>query len=360
VPELKKNPKGKLINAFAKTDEFMQKLPHHPNARVRQLAQAKLDVQSSLLETRLLRLAGIASRGAWPVHLNFCGAKNTSRMSGGDKVNAQNFTKGTPLRSAVVAPEGHKLVVVDSDKIELRISMWLAEQEDMIEALTLGQDPYSLMASKIYGRAITKKDIDQRQLGKIAMLALGYGMGLGKFVDTVRNWGLTVENSLLATAHRAYRSSMVSVIRGWDNSTHILHDINNPSAQVATYPDFLMAVKGGIMVKPSGFIIKYPGLKASATGWSYGDNVNLWGGKVFENICQCVAAHIIGEQTRVLRRRWDIAMQAHDELVAVVPEDRAQACLDDMIDVMRQPPTWWPDLMLNATGKIVDNYGDAK
>jgi len=46
------------------------------------------------------------------------------------------------------------------------------------------------MASDIYGRPITKADEAERQLGKAAILGLGYQMGPSKFVATAATYGI--------------------------------------------------------------------------------------------------------------------------------------------------------------------------
>ena len=50
----------------------------------------------------------------------------------------------------------------------------------------------------------------------------------------------------------------------------------------------------------------------------------------------------------------------HDELVYVVPEDEAELMLDIVQEVMRTPPTWWPELVTWSEGDIADTYGDEK
>ena len=54
------------------------------------------------------------------------------------------------------------------------------------------------------------------------------------------------------------------------------------------------------------------------------------------------------------------ALMVHDELVYVVPDEEAQSVLDTVQDVMRTPPTWWPELVTWSEGDIADTYGDAK
>jgi DNA polymerase len=71
------------------------------------------------------------------------------------------------LRGFIVGP----LIVGDLSQIEARGLNWLAGQQDTVELFATGGDPYCAMASRIYGRPISKKhDPDERFMGKQAIL----------------------------------------------------------------------------------------------------------------------------------------------------------------------------------------------
>ena len=55
-----------------------------------------------------------------------------------------------------------------------------------------------------------------------------------------------------------------------------------------------------------------------------------------------------------------VPFQVHDEVVAVAPEDKAEALLAIMMEEMSRRPDWAQDLPLAAEGKIGDSYGEAK
>src|SRR5208337_329498 len=61
--EYKLNPAGAGIPAVSKTDPFMKELLDDANPRVAALAAARLDVRSTIDETRAGRLAAMAERG---------------------------------------------------------------------------------------------------------------------------------------------------------------------------------------------------------------------------------------------------------------------------------------------------------
>src|SRR5271166_3445384 len=180
-----KDGKNGPIPAFAKTDQFMRDLLEDDNERVRMLAAARLGVKSTLLQTRAETLGGMASRGPLPVYLNFCGA-HTTRFSGGDKCNWQNFKRNSDIRRAIMAPAGYLLGVIDLAQIECRILNYLAGQEDVIEKFRKGEDPYVGIASAFYKRPITKNDQSERGTGKQAELSCGYGCGANKFQATAK------------------------------------------------------------------------------------------------------------------------------------------------------------------------------
>lgn len=221
-PPTKLNPKGETIYAFAKSDPGMQDLLDHERDEVRWLAEARVSVKSTIAETRTERLLKIGQRGTVPIYLNYYGA-HTGRWSGGDKMNPQNFQRGSPIRDSLEAPEDEELVVVDSAQIEARGVAWLADHTTLLDAFirndiktkqfkeafalrvkALGReasedeakritaelaalgieegDFYSEVGSEIFGFKITKKTHPAlRQLAKCMVLGLGYGMGWFKF-----------------------------------------------------------------------------------------------------------------------------------------------------------------------------------
>ena len=167
---------GKEAFAFAKNDEEFKALLDHENPIVQAVVAARLGVKSTLEETRTERFIDIANRGPLPVPLRYYGA-HTGRWSGEDKINLQNLPRGSALKKAVLAPEGHVFIDCDSSQIEARTLAWLAGQDDLVEAFDKGEDVYKIMASSIYG--VAEKDVtkDQRFVGKTTILGAGYGMG---------------------------------------------------------------------------------------------------------------------------------------------------------------------------------------
>jgi hypothetical protein len=106
------------IPAIAATDQFMRDMAAGVYGEtVAFLAEARLNVKSTIAETRCGRLHEMATRGALPVYLNYCGA-HTTRWSGGDKSNMQNMPRGSRMRTGVKAPDGFLLCPTDQEQGE--------------------------------------------------------------------------------------------------------------------------------------------------------------------------------------------------------------------------------------------------
>lgn len=161
---------GKETYAFAKTDESFKALLEHPNERVQALVSARLNLKSSIEETRTEAFLGIANRGTLPIMLNYYGAVNTGRYSGGDSINPQNLPRGGALRESIRAPAGYAIVACDSSQVEARTLAWFAGQTDLVEDFKHGVDVYSAFASKVYGKPINKHEHPtERFVGKTCL-----------------------------------------------------------------------------------------------------------------------------------------------------------------------------------------------
>src|SRR5690606_4209121 len=176
---------GQPTYAFSKQDLDFKALLDHDDERVALAVATRLGVKTTILETRARRMAMRADYGPQPIYLNYAGAK-TLRWSGGDKTNWQNMSRGSDTRKAILAPPGHSLIIADLAQIEARLNAWYNGQQDILAAFANGDDPYALAASKIYGRAIHKdKDPEERFVGKVAVLALGYQAGWARFAEKI-------------------------------------------------------------------------------------------------------------------------------------------------------------------------------
>jgi hypothetical protein len=106
-----------------------------------------------------------------------------------------NCVWGNPLpvlakacRGALIASPGKELYAADFKAIEAVKLAWMAGCESQLTLFRDKGDPYLAMACAIYGRIITKADKDERQLGKKAVLGLGYCHAADTLILTRRGW----------------------------------------------------------------------------------------------------------------------------------------------------------------------------
>jgi DNA polymerase I-like protein with 3'-5' exonuclease and polymerase domains len=374
---------GKDAYAFAKSDEGFMDLLEHEDERVRNLCEARLASKSTINETRAYRFLKAGADGMkLPVLLNYWGA-HTGRWSAGNKMNMQNLPSARSksrgaLRKSILAPEGCVLVVADSAQIEVRVNAWLAGQTDMLQAFREGRDIYSEFATTFYGRTITNSEETkmERQVGKTAVLGLGYGMGAQKFQKSLKSGNPSVvvtdqESQDVTTTYRQTYRYISMAWRQMEGILGLLVDNQSGTWKVLKYED-------SSIVLPNGMRLLYPGLTHTDDGYCYygltdhyrieeaqaletkihGNLVSykIYGALLWENIIQALARIIIAEQMLIISKRYRVVMTTHDEIVAVAPKDEADEALQFMFDVMLTSPSWAPDLPLNASGGYAENY----
>jgi hypothetical protein len=179
--------------AFAKTDAMFQAMLNGSHEDAALLCEARLKVKSTSERTRAQRFLDIAGRGTLPVPLSYYGAA-TGRWtaSKGSAINMQNLKRGSFLRKAIMAPEGHVCVVGDLSQIEPRVLAWMADYDDLLHIFNAGGDPYAMFGSQMFNIPDMSKDTHpvERQSAKSALLGC---FGSQTPVLTDRGWVIISE-----------------------------------------------------------------------------------------------------------------------------------------------------------------------
>ncbi len=164
------------------------------------------------------------------------------------------------LRGFLRAAPGKILIAADYRAIEARGVAWLAGQEDVLDVFRSGQDIYLHAATKIYGREITKADKSERQIGKVATLALGYQGGVGAF----RAYGIKVADADADRVKIAWREGHPKIVQYWyDLERAALDAVRQPgkiTAAGAVGREVRFLKKGSFLLArlPSGRRLAYP------------------------------------------------------------------------------------------------------
>lgn len=381
---------GKQTYAFAKSDPDFIALDDHPDPDVQALVAARIGVKTTLEETRTQRFIDI-SHLRWPAHntdrlmpipLRY-GAAHTHRLGGDWKLNMQNLSrpnKNIPgsgrLRRALRAPDGHMVLTVDSSQVEARITSWFCCESALVQLFANKADVYSTFATEVFGFPVNKNDNPvQRFIGKQSVLGLQYGLGWPRFQAAIKKdarlqLGTTLEVSDEEAARivGVYRRTYARIVRMWRRLGDILPAMCDPDCHIEIHP---VVFKHRKIVFPGGLTVNYHKLRYEGDEWKYDygrETKRIYGAKMLENIVQTLAR--IATFTAGLRiaKRFamfddptlDLALQAHDELGYIVPEDLVPVCKQIALEEMRRRPDWAPDLPLDAEAGVGPTYGDAK
>lgn len=375
-PPVKEGKKGEIW-ALAKTDLPFKALLGHSSKRVRDLVHGRLRLSSSILETRAKLMARRAAYGPQPIYLNYAKAL-TWRWTGGDSANLQNLNRGSDLRKALYAPKGYKLIIPDSAQIEARINACFAGQDDIVALFRSGQDVYAHAAEKIYGRPIDKKrDPRERQLGKVAVLMLGYQAGPAKYAHSVRTdkqMPMDITDLQARDTVQGWRASNSKIAACWLATNN---KVKQAFVNKTRVEHGCVAYEGvgrhGYMHLPNGCSIRYAELaieednsisylrsvKPKKKGEATQTRKRLYGGLLTENRTQALARALLCQNIVEIRRRapWmQLVMTTHDELVYIVTDAKAKQGLRIIEEVMREPPAWMPDLPLAVDAEISQFY----
>ncbi len=386
VPTKTSPTTDKQIPAVAKTDAAMQALLEHPDDLVRTAAELRLDVKSTILESRLERMITFAKLlgGKLPTPLRYWGA-GTGRWSGDFKINVQNFprvdTKNPGkltniLRMSLCAPEGQKVVVVDLSGIELRVNhfLWKVPSSMKLYQENPGKaDLYKDFAATLFDIHPDDVNKDQRQLGKVAQLGLGYGSGAMTFRRVAKTMGgvaLSVDEAQGVVSK--WRDTYPEIVCGWGACQEALSWMARGVEKPIDPWGLCTTVQNGIKT-PKG-MLRYPKLrqeydeKSQRQEWVYGEGRNkskIYGAKLVENLVQHLSRYILTDTVLAfaktpLGRKYPLVHMIHDELVYLVDDQDAQAVLDQLKQHMIDEPRWWPDLVTWSEGDIAQRYGLAK
>lgn len=372
---------GQVTYALSETDPEFVALQDHDDIRVIRAVQGRLAAKSTMMETRAWRmLQAQETCGSLPVLLNYYGAK-TGRWSGGNKTNFQNLptsTKDYPmageLRKSILAPPGHVIMAPDSAQIEARVVAWVSGHAELLVRFRNKEDVYKWMASMIYGVPVEEIDDEQRFIGKIAVLGLGYGMGAKRFQTTLAlgTMGPPMQLTLQECNKivKLYRKINQKIVQFWGDCEDVLQDMCQGGSG-SFGPNGILEYDGTSIWLPNGMGLHYPGLRAiydqdgRRTGFKYKSNgidKHIYGGLLCENIVQALAGVVIRQEMLEVKAYYDtlklrknevarIATMTHDEIVSVVPERLATKALDKNLQIMRTPPKWAPDMPIWAAAE---------
>ena len=306
------------------------------------------------------------------------------------------------IRGAFVAPAGRSLVVGDFSQIEVRLQALLTDEDWMLDVFYSDGDIYRAAASKMFDTPFDAVTPEQRQLGKASTLALGYGSGVAGLVSagypvpsgsvkvlygedgsrrTVDGYILSdrvdlADDDLLSPTEKLqsdvniWRKNRPGTCAAWRAldaaamacigsgrrqdlwlSKNCMVAMTRETTPVGNILHVTFATCGiqvhlcwpGVRVKDVEVVDKKTGDIRIQRRMTYSSGLkkglSFWGGTIFENICQSLAARCL----QMLIASCDGAGlepigHVHDELLLECDEGDAERVADMMRNFMRLEP----------------------
>jgi CHC2-type zinc finger protein/Toprim domain-containing protein len=281
-------------------------------------------------------------------------------------------------RAALQAKPGHVLICADLNAIESRIPAWLAGETWKLENFRRydatgdkNLDPYRVLSHHMLRKTAPVSEITaaERQLGKCAELACGFGGSIGAWRRIAHDTDTRSDAEVLALikqwrdAHPAIRT----LWRELSQAARVTIRIGRPILVApAPRPPIVVAFDGYALTLtlPSGRAINYPGARLSAnTKFEDGDPdieffdnargqwkpTRAWFGTLIENCVQgCARDLLAAALLRFEARGLPIVFHCHDEVVIEVPEGSVPE--QEVLAILLEAPTWVAGLPLG--GKV--------
>lgn len=245
--------------------------------------------------------------------------------------------------------------VCDYAQIEARVLPWLAGQKDVLKQFEEGTDLYVYTASQIYKKPMEEITKQERFIGKIATLALGFQGGARAFLGMAQVYG--VKDMTEGDADEIkdkWREANTKIKSLWYRAEGAARDaIKLGKTQCCGRVKFNKKGDFLTMELPSGNTLFYhkPELDddEKITFLKDGVRTSTYGGKLVENMTQAVARDVIADA--MLRLPPDsIRSTIHDEVIC---EGIAK---EELESIMLQAPEWAEGLPIGVDAWVGNRY----
>lgn len=273
------------------------------------------------------------------------------------------------LRAMIHAPHGYKFLNSDLSQIEARMTAWIAMEISILDAYKNGLDAYRVIAAEMYNVIYENVTGSQRQAGKTAVLACGFGGSVKALLGMAAKYGITFTEDEAIRIVDAFREARPKLVNSWYAFGDAAKEaILNPGYRinVKTNPTFAFKMEGNFLflMMPNGrnIYFPFPEWRPWTTPWDeekyqvtymwMSTYTRKWerrsstGASLFQSAVQGLSRDILMEaHARLEASGYPIMMTVHDELMSMVPDDNRYN-KDHFSRVFVQNPEWCLDLPL--------------
>jgi DNA polymerase len=295
------------------------------------------------------------------------------------------------VRGLFVAPAGKDLVAVDFSAIEARVLAWLASEEKVLEIFRTHGKIYEHAAAGIYRVAMELVTKAQRQIGKVAVLALGYGGGVGAFQSMAKNYGIKIPDEQADEIKKAWRDVHPFIVGYWlaietaamnavytggvhtagRHGRHVTFKVDGsflwcrlPSGRTLCYPYpeiRTVETPWGAEREALTYMTVVEGKKtkcledpASKGSWQ---RISTYGGSLVENVTQAVARDLLAHSMFNLESSgFPVVAHIHDEAVVEIASSCDADTLGRIETLFAKTPAWAAGLPVSAEGWRARRY----
>jgi DNA polymerase len=277
---------------------------------------------------------------------------------------------GDLCRSMLIPASAHRFIAGDFSAVEARVLTCLAGDMDKLETFRqfdcgLGRDIYCVTAEQVLGLTDVQSKSQERALGKVFELGLGYSMGGGKLLATIRKanipdtaWITITETTRWVQKWRAQNPVIVGYWAALEAAA--MAAVRNPDMTVPCRAIIFQMRDGVLFARlPSGRELSYPApvIKPGRFGTQQITFTNMeagrrhgtqmYGGRWAENVTSAVARDLLVDAMKRLRAAgYKLVLHTHDEIVAEMPI--GEGSVEEFKRLLIEVPAWAQGLPVAA------------
>ena len=275
------------------------------------------------------------------------------------------------LRTVIAVGPERDLIGADYSAIEARVVAWLAGQIDVLDIFHSGEDIYMHDARRVGS--------ENRQLGKVQRLALGFGMSDLTFAEQVASYRISMPLKEVRKIRLGWRENNPMIVQFWrDLEEAAKSAIANPNQDFYVGPLRFRATALALRIQlPSGRTLHYwrPHWKTVERRMKVVDDAgnvktktvemtelrfyrakgsgmtvdSTYGGRLAENVTQATARDLLGEALLAFDETpYDVVVHVHDSIIAEVPAGFGS--VEEFCSLMAAAPAWAAGLPVAVEG----------